>query len=756
MIYFTAHLKFLLFAILFFGTAARIFAAEGDLDASFDGDGIVITDNGSGSDAIRDLVVQPDGKIIALGSSKEQNSPTLTPPQTVIVRYNPNGSIDSTFGMSGKVIFQSVFPAELALQSNGKIILGGYNGVSPNSDFYVARLNSDGSLDAAFNGTGAITLDLRGTDDRASSVKIQADGKIVVGGDSARSASESARDYAIVRFNADGSLDTAFDGDGKVFTPLQETSGIRNIAIQPDGKIVAVGAAFMVETPGGNPIGSFATVRYNSNGSIDTTFNGNGIAFTQFVSSGSPGNTRNNTPETVIIRTGGKILVVGTTSSCCGPQPLSQVAMIQYNSDGSLDSSFGTAGKTQIGFSTYPITSANDAAVQADNKIVITGVTQPNIKASPLAVVGRFNANGLPDPTFSGDGWNTLQFPANISSSGNAIAIQQDGKILIGGSRSGSGISQDFIIARFEASSCAGNCPVPGRARVADFDGDGKSDVSVFRPSNGYWYISKSSGGYSFLQWGISDDTPVPGDYDGDGKTDLAVYRRKANNTYYILRSSDNTFTARQLGKTGFLGNDTPAPADYDGDGKTDLAVYTGSDAIGAPGDFIIIQSSTNTQVTRQWGLNTDRRVVADYDGDGKDDLAVYRYRTFTGNAEFGTWYIQQSTNGATRVEYFGLSTDSLVPGDYDGDGKADIAVWRPSSGYWYWISSRDKSFNSYQFGLPDDKPTPADYDGDGKTDFAVFRPSNGVWYLQQSSRGFRAEPFGLSTDIPIPNVFVH
>ncbi len=197
MIYYTAHIKFLLFTIVFFGTAAGIFAAEGDLDPSFDGDGIVITDNGSGNDAIVDLVVQPDGKIIALGSNKEQNSPTLTPPQTVIVRYNTNGSIDSTFGMSGKVFIQSLFPQELALQPNGKIVFVGTSGVSPNFDFYVARLNSDGSLDATFNGTGAISLDLRGTSDGARSVKIQPDGKIVVGGTSRRPASASGSDYAI-------------------------------------------------------------------------------------------------------------------------------------------------------------------------------------------------------------------------------------------------------------------------------------------------------------------------------------------------------------------------------------------------------------------------------------------------------------------------------------------------------------------------------------------------------------------------------
>ncbi|HLM62491.1 MAG TPA: VCBS repeat-containing protein [Pyrinomonadaceae bacterium] len=295
---------------------------------------------------------------------------------------------------------------------------------------------------------------------------------------------------------------------------------------------------------------------------------------------------------------------------------------------------------------------------------------------------------------------------------------------------------------------------------VEDFDGDGKSDIAVFRPSDGYWYIAKSSGGYSSVRWGLATDTPVADDYDGDGKADVAVFRRTPlgmpvnNDTWYILKSSDNSFRAvTWLPNSAWYFNARPVPDDYDGDGKTDVTVFRGSDAIGEPTRFMALQSLTGAGTDVQWGINgNDKPVPADYDGDGKSDVAVYRYGTFnTQPDQINTWFILQSSDGRVRNVRFGLPTDRLVPADYDGDGKADIAVWRPSDGYWYRINSRDNSFYAIRFGLSDDKPTPADYDGDGKTDIAVFRPSNGVWYLLRSTEGFTARQFGWSDDVPLP-----
>ncbi len=264
----------------------------------------------------------------------------------------------------------------------------------------------------------------------------------------------------------------------------------------------------------------------------------------------------------------------------------------------------------------------------------------------------------------------------------------------------------------------------------ADFDGDGRTDLSVFRPSDGNWYLNLSTAGFTAVNFGTAGDRLVPGDYDGDGKTDLAVRR---GGTWFILNSSTVTFAGVGWG----VDSDISAAGDYDGDGKTDVAVFRPSD-----GTWYILNSSGGTQFT-QFGQNGDLPVPADYDGDGKTDIAVYRA---------GTWFLLQSTVGFQGIS-FGLDGDNPVPADYDGDNRDDIAVFRPSEGAWFWINSSNLQVAAVQFGQAGDIPVPGDYDGDGRDDQAVFRA--GFWFLLQSRSGFAGAGFGIASDQPAPKAYI-
>lgn len=276
-----------------------------------------------------------------------------------------------------------------------------------------------------------------------------------------------------------------------------------------------------------------------------------------------------------------------------------------------------------------------------------------------------------------------------------------------------------------------------GPNRVADFDGDGKTDASQFRPSSGSWLVRESlSGNTTVNQFGLSTDRMVPADYDGDGRTDVAVFR-PSDNIWFMLQTTGG-FKAQQFGTAG----DIPVPGDFDDDGRTDVAVFRPSN-----GTWYISQSTLGF-TARQWGMNGDKPIVGDYDGDGKSDVAVFRPSN-------GTWYIQQSSSSIMMARQFGLSTDLPLVGDFDGDERSDVTVFRPSDGTWYMLRSTTGAFFAQQFGLNGDIPVAGDYDGDNKTDVAVFRPSSVSWFLLKSNtNAFEASQFGEATDRPVPSAY--
>jgi hypothetical protein len=279
-------------------------------------------------------------------------------------------------------------------------------------------------------------------------------------------------------------------------------------------------------------------------------------------------------------------------------------------------------------------------------------------------------------------------------------------------------------------------------AHLFDFDGDGKSDIGIFRPIAGAseWWINRSSTGQTFaLQFGSSTDKIVPADYTGDGKADIAFFR-PGSGEWFVLRSEDFSFFALPFGTNG----DVPVPADYDADGKADFAVFRPLTAT-----WFISQSGGSPTRILQFGTMGDQPAVADYDGDGKADVGVFRQAA--GGAE---WWIDRSTAGSLALQ-FGANTDKPVQGDYTGDGKADIAVWRPSDGNWLIVRSEDFSFFGFPFGAVGDTVAPGDYDGDGKFDATVFRPSSATWFIGRTTAGTQIVQFGANGDRPIPNAFV-
>ncbi len=406
-------------------------AQIGSLDLSFGTNGIAKTSIGTSGAYGQSISIQPDGKIVVAGYSNNGQVDVFS-----IIRYNANGSLDNTFGTDGKVntkIGNSNSRAYAqAFQSDGKIVVAGYTSITSSGfDFAIARYNPDGSPDNGFDNDGIVTTDFGDNrNEKAYSIAIQADGKILVAGYNTDLISNQ-RDFAWVRYQNNGRIDSTFNGNGKVTLSL--ASGIdegRALAIQNDGKILLAGYSF-------NFIKRvFGLVRLKPNGSIDSTFDGDGIVTTGI-------GQNDDAAYAMAVQADGKIILAGYTSGTSY-----DIALTRYNNNGSLDNSFDLDGivTTQIGTSTDIPTSL---VLQNDGKILAAGHSFSGTENFALV---RYNSNGSLDNSFDSDGLVTTNFsPENSEDIVRAMAIQSDGKIVVAGETS-VGSSSQFAAARYNNS----------------------------------------------------------------------------------------------------------------------------------------------------------------------------------------------------------------------------------------------------------------------------------------------------------------
>jgi uncharacterized delta-60 repeat protein len=455
-------------------SSGAIVACGGTHLLHYAADGTLQSDSTLTIDFVVDAVsIQSDGKIVTAGYKLVNGSPNCF----ALARYNTDGSLDTTFDGDGEVTtsFAGVTLANsLVIQSDGKIIAAGM----ANGYFALARYNTDGSLDTGFDGDGKLTLWVAPySSNAANALAIQSDGKIVAAG----YAGPSSADFALARFNTDGSLDNSFDSDGKVVTSFGSNDSAFSSAIQSDGKIVVAGCTGSSD---------FALIRYNADGSLDTTFNGTGIVTTDF-----GGDDR---IYSIKIQSDGKIVVAGTSGG--------NFALARYNTDGSLDTTFDTDGKLTTDFGGSDVAYA--LAIQSDGKIVAAGTNGSDF------ALARYNTDGSLDSTFDTDGKLTTDLGGTDAA--NAIAIQSDGKIVVAGKN-----TVDFAVARYNADG----------SLDTSFDADGKLTTNVYGydtayaisiQSDGKIVVAGSSGtafsAYRFSLVRYNADGSLDTSFDTDGK----------------------------------------------------------------------------------------------------------------------------------------------------------------------------------------------------------------------------------------------
>lgn len=523
------------------------------------------------------------------------------------------GSLDPTFGVGGKVarnFSDPVYIQGVAIQLDGKIVITGLATNGATRDFMVIRLKANGDYDPTFGTGGIAYVDISGRFDDAYAVAIQSDGKIIVGG---TSITGGWGDVAMVRLMPNGSLDMTFDGDGILLLnsfPGFMGDSLLTLSIQPDGKIIGGGK---VET-------DFLLVRVNLDGTLDQGFGNGGIVVTS-------SSVFANDIRDIVILPDGKILAAGGSGRC---------VVARYNTNGSIDAAYGAGGFFIMnpGF----LTECKAVALQADGKAVISGYAS---NSRNNALIARLTANGALDSTFGSTGLIVSNIGSSSWDNFTDVAVQPDGKILGSGS-SGESDTYDFAVVRYNPNGVPDPSFAANGISLSVSSGNETATRALIYGDK-LIAVGDAGGnvaspfGIRLARYNLAVTPTSSSDFDGDGTPDYAVFRPSTSN-WYILRSSDNGVQVSQFGAVG----DVPVDGDFDGDGRTDLAIF---------------------------------RPLA------------------------GQWWVNRSSSGAVFAVQFGASGDKPAVGDYDKDGRSDIAFWRPSTGTWTILRSND-GFTSY-FGIP-------------------------------------------------------
>lgn len=450
----------------------RTLLSAGALDLSFGTAGLVSTDLFGGDDHVGSMAIQDDGKILVAGTTGPHGGTDM-----FVTRYEADGTLDTSFGVNGVVVANlssNDVAYSLAIQDDGKIVVAGSTSTpaqfSARSAFL--RFNTDGSLDdgSANDSTpgdsfgnadgdgvnGAVLIDVvadnfsnpRSGREQVSGISLQEDGRIVgVGFAESAVGGGLDGDITLIRLNSDGSLDTTFDGDGIVLTDVSVGDGGDRVVVLGNGDglgndKIAVGAHVGFE----NGDIDFALLRYNTDGSLDTSFGTDGVVTTDINASSRDFVTG------MAVQDDGKVVLVGNASPVVGGASEADFALVRYNADGMLDSSFGSGGKVITDISGSSDVPQAGVAVQTDGKLVVAGrATSATPGESFDFAVVRYNSDGSLDTSFDGDGIVTTDFPSGGSEETvGGVAIQSDGKIVVAGdTRIGSG-TYDVALARYD------------------------------------------------------------------------------------------------------------------------------------------------------------------------------------------------------------------------------------------------------------------------------------------------------------------